>query len=163
MAGESSFDVVSEFDRQELVNAIDQALREIHTRYDLKDSGAAIELEKTELELKAPDTMTLNAVRDILQSKMVSRKLSLKVVKFEDPVEASGGSQRQRGILQMGLSQDLARQITKLIRDNHPKVKSQIQGDAIRVSSKSKDDLQAIQAALRAGDYPVPLQFTNYR
>ncbi len=163
MAGESSFDVVSEFDRQELVNAIDQTLREVHTRYDLKDSGAAIELEKTELELKAPDAMTLNAVRDILQSKMVSRKLSLKVVKFEDPVEASGGSQRQRGILQMGLSQDLARQITKLIRDNHPKVKSQIQGDAIRVSSKSKDDLQAIQAALRAGDYPVPLQFTNYR
>jgi cyclic-di-GMP-binding protein len=163
MAGESSFDVVSEFDRQELVNAIDQTLREVHTRYDLKDSGAAIELEKTELELKAPDTMTLNAVRDILQSKMVSRKLSLKVVKFEDPVEGSGGSQRQRGILQMGLSQDLARQITKLIRDNHPKVKSQIQGDAIRVSSKSKDDLQAIQAALRAGDYPVPLQFTNYR
>jgi uncharacterized protein YajQ (UPF0234 family) len=163
MAGESSFDVVSEFDRQELVNAIDQTLREVHTRYDLKDSGAAIELEKAELELKAPDTMTLNAVRDILQSKMVSRKLSLKVVKFEDPVEGSGGSQRQRGILQMGLSQDLARQITKLIRDNHPKVKSQIQGDAIRVSSKSKDDLQAIQAALRAGDYPVPLQFTNYR
>jgi uncharacterized protein YajQ (UPF0234 family) len=163
MAGESSFDVVSEFDRQELVNAIDQTLREVHTRYDLKDSGAAIELEKTELELKAPDTMTLNAVRDILQSKMVSRKLSLKVVKFEDPVEGSGGSQRQRGILQMGLSQELARQITKLIRDNHPKVKSQIQGDAIRVSSKSKDDLQAIQAALRAGDYPVPLQFTNYR
>ncbi|MGH2346218.1 MAG: YajQ family cyclic di-GMP-binding protein [Chloroflexota bacterium] len=163
MAGESSFDVVSEFDRQELVNAIDQTLREVHTRYDLKDSGAGIELEKTELEIKAPDTMALNAVRDILQSKMVSRKLSLKVVKFDEPVEGSGGSQRQRGALQMGLSQDLARQISKLLRDNHPKVKSQIQGDAIRVSSKSKNDLQAVQAELRSADYPVPLQFTNYR
>ena len=163
MAGESSFDVVSEFDRQELVNAIDQTLREVHTRYDLKDSGANIELEKEELGLKAPDTMTLNAVRDILQSKMVARKLSLKIVKFDEPVEGSGGSLRQKGALQMGLNQDLARQITKMLRDNHPKVKSQIQGDAIRVSSKSRDDLQAVQTALRAADYPVPLQFTNYR
>jgi uncharacterized protein YajQ (UPF0234 family) len=107
--------------------------------------------------------MTLNAVRDILQSKMVARKLSLKIVKFADPQEASGGSYRQVGTLQQGLNQDLSRQITKLLRDQFPKVKGQIQGDAIRVSSKSKDDLQAVQHALRQKDYPVPLQFVNYR
>jgi uncharacterized protein YajQ (UPF0234 family) len=163
MAAEASFDVVSEFDHQELVNAIDQALREIHTRYDLKDSGATIELEKTEIEFNAPSTMALTAVRDILQSKMVSRKLSLKILKFEEPEDAAGGTVRQTATLQQGLNQDLAKQITKLLRDNFPKVKSQIQGDAVRVSSKSKDDLQGVQAALREKDYPVPLQFVNYR
>lgn len=163
MAADSSFDVVSEFDRQELVNAIDQAMREVHTRFDLKDTGATIELEKTELTIAAPDKMTLSAVRDILQSKMVSRKLSLKILKLEDPEEASGGSLRQKALLQQGVSQELAKQITKLIRDSFPKVKSQIQGDAVRVIGKSKDDLQAVQAALKAKDYPVPLQFNNYR
>jgi uncharacterized protein YajQ (UPF0234 family) len=163
MAAEASFDIVSEFDRQELVNAIDQTLREVHTRYDLKDSGATIELEKTEILFAAPSTMALTAVRDILQSKMVNRKLSLKILKFEDPEEASGGTVRQTAELQQGLNQDLAKQISKLLRDNFPKVKSQIQGDAVRVSSKSKDDLQAVQSTLRAKDYPVPLQFVNYR
>jgi len=163
VASDFSFDVVSEFDRQELVNAIDQTMREVRTRFDLKDSGATITLEKESVLLAAPDLMTLNAVRDILQSKMVTRKLSLKIVKFEDPEEASGGSYRQTGALQQGLSQDLSRQISKLLRDQFPKVKGQIQGDAIRVSSKSKDDLQHVQNALRAKDYPVPLQFVNYR
>lgn len=163
MAAESSFDVVSEFDRQELVNAVDQTMREVHTRFDLKDTGATIELEKTELTIATPDKMTLSAVRDILQSKMVSRKLSLKILKFEDPEEASGGSLRQKAALQQGLNQELAKQISKLIRDSFPKVKSQIQGDAVRVIGKSKDDLQAVQAALKAKDYAVPLQFTNYR
>jgi uncharacterized protein YajQ (UPF0234 family) len=146
-----------------LVNAVDQALREVHTRYDLKDSGAKIELEKTELKFAAPSAMALNAVRDILQSKMVSRKLSLKILKFAEPEEAAGGTLRQTAALQQGLSQDLAKQISKLLRDNFPKVKSQIQGDAVRVSSKSKDDLQSVQAALREKEYPVPLQFVNYR
>lgn len=163
MAAENSFDVVSEFDRQELVNAVDQTLREVHTRYDLKDSGADIELEGQELTFRAPSEMTLTAVRDILQSKMVSRKLSLKILKFDDPEEAAGGSVRQKAALQQGLSQEIAKQITKVIKDAFPKVKSQIQGDAVRVSSKSRDDLQAVQAALREKDYPVPLQFTNYR
>jgi uncharacterized protein YajQ (UPF0234 family) len=163
MASEASFDIVSEFDHQELVNAVDQAMREVHTRYDLKDSGATIELEKTELQFKAPSTMALGAVRDILQSKMVSRKLSLKILKFEEPEQASGGTVRQTATLQQGLSQDLAKQITKLVRDNFPKVKSQIQGDAVRLTSKSKDDLQGVQAELRNKDYPVPLQFVNYR
>lgn len=163
VAGDFSFDVVSQFDRQELVNAVDQAMREVRTRFDLKDSGATITLEKADLTIAAPDMMTLNAVRDILQSKMVVRKLSLKIVKFKDPEEASGGSYRLQGALQEGLSPDLSRQITKLLRDQFPKVKGQVQGDAIRVSSKSKNDLQAVQSALRATDYPVPLQFVNYR
>ena len=163
MASESSFDVVSEFDHQELLNAVDQTLREVHTRYDLKDSGATIELEKTDLKFTAPSTMALNAVKDILQSKMVSRKLSLKILKFADPEEASGGTVRQTAALQQGLNMDLARQITKLLRDSFPKVKTQIQGDAVRVSSKSKDDLQGVQSLLRDKDYPVPLQFVNYR
>jgi uncharacterized protein YajQ (UPF0234 family) len=163
MAAESSFDIVSQFDHQELLNAVDQTLREVRTRYDLKDSGADIALEKTELTITAPSVMALTAVRDILLSKMVARKLSLKVVKFDEPEEASGGTARQHGTLQQGLNQDLSKQITKLLKDNFPKVKGQIQGDAIRVSSKSKDDLQAVQAALRAKDFPVPLQFVNYR
>jgi len=163
MAAESSFDVVSQFDHQELVNAIDQTLREVRTRYDLKDSGASIDLEKTELLFKAPSMMALNAVRDLLQGKMVGRKLSLKILKFQEPEEASGGTVRQTATLQQGLSQDLAKQIAKLIKDNYPKVRGQIQGDAVRVSGKSKDDLQGVQAALREKDYPVPLQFVNYR
>lgn len=163
MPSDSSFDVVSEFDHQELVNAIDQTMREVRTRFDLKDTGSTIELEGDEMTLHAPSQMTLTAVRDILQSKLISRKLSLKILKFEEVEEASGGSARQTAALQQGLSQDLARQISKLIRDNFPKVKQQIQGDAVRVTSKSKDDLQAVQAALRARDFPVPLQFTNYR
>jgi len=163
MAGESSFDVVSQFDRQELVNAIDQTLREMRTRFDLKDSGATLELEGEQITIVAPVQMTLSAIRDILQSKMISRKLSLKILKIDEPVEASGGNVRQEIHLQQGLNQDLSRQIIKLIRDSFPKVKHQVQGDAIRVSSKSRDDLQAVQNALRAKDYPVPLQFVNYR
>ena len=163
MAGESSFDVVSEFDRQELVNAIDQTMREVRTRFDLKDSGSEIELEKEDLTISAPADMTLTAVRDILHSKMIARKLSLKVLKYDDTTEGSGGIIHQKATLQQGLNQDLAKQISKMIRDNFPKVKQQIQGDAVRVSSKSRDDLQAVQTALREKDFPVPLQFTNYR
>lgn len=163
MAGEYSFDVVSEFDRQELVNAINQAMREVGTRYDLKDSNTQIELAGDEITITSPDQMTLTAARDILQSKMISRKLSLKIVKFDEPEDAAGGTQRQKGTLQQGLNQDLAKQINKLIRDSFPKVKGQIQGDAVRVSSKNKDDLQGVQAALREKDFPIPLQFTNYR
>jgi uncharacterized protein YajQ (UPF0234 family) len=120
MAAESSFDIVSQFDHQELLNAVDQTIREVRTRYDLKDSGSNIELEKNDLAMNAPSMMALNAVRDILLSKMVARKLSLKIVKFDEPQEASGGSVRQHGSLQQGLNQDLLKQITKLLRDSFP-------------------------------------------
>src|SRR5882724_3909966 len=118
MAGDSSFDIVSQFDRQELVNAVDQTLREMRTRYDLKDSGAELELGKEDLTIVAPADMTLSAIRDILQSKMVARKLSLKILKFAEVEQATGGAVRVVATLQQGLNQDLARQIGKLIRDN---------------------------------------------
>lgn len=166
-AGESSFDVVSEFDRQELVNAIDQALREVHTRYDLKDTGSSIELETSAIKLHSASEMSLESVRDVLLQKAVKRQLSPKIFDYGKVEEASKGTVRQTATLRQGLSQDLAREITKLIRDKLPKLKTQIQGDAVRVTGKSKDDLQAAIQLLRKTEadrnWPVPLQFTNYR
>ncbi len=163
MASDSSFDVVSEYDRQELVNAVDQAERELRTRYDLKDTKSEIRLEKTTIVLSAPAEMTLTSLRDLLESKMVRRNLSLKILKLGEVEPAAGGTVRQTVTLQQGISQDLAKDITKLIRDSHPKAKAQIQGEAVRVTGKSKDELQSIIATLKAKDFPVPLQFTNYR
>ncbi len=163
MASDSSFDVVSEYDRQELVNAVDQAERELRTRYDLKDTKSEIRLEKTTIVLSAPAEMTLTSLRDLLESKMVRRNLSLKILKLGEVEPATGGTVRQTVTLQQGISQDLAKDITKLIRDSHPKAKAQIQGEAVRVTGKSKDELQSIIATLKAKDFPVPLQFTNYR
>jgi len=163
MASDSSFDVVSEYDRQELVNAVDQAERELRTRYDLKDTKSEIRLEKTTIVFSAPAEMTLTSLRDLLESKMVRRNLSLKILKLGEVEPAAGGTVRQTVTLQQGISQDLAKDITKLIRDSHPKAKAQIQGEAVRVTGKSKDELQSIIATLKARDFPVPLQFTNYR
>ncbi len=163
MAGDSSFDVVSEFDRQNLVNAVDQAEREIRTRYDLKDTKSELRLEKESLTLHAPAEITLNSIRDLLESKVVRCGLSLKLLKFGDVEPAAGGTVRQTATLQHGIAQDLAKDISKLIRDTHPKAKVQIQGDALRVSAKSRDELQGVIATLKAKDYPVPLQFVNYR
>ena len=168
MAGsEFSFDVVSQIDRQELVNAIDQAAREIHTRYDLKDSASSIDLDKDSIKLASASEMSLDAVRDLLLQRAVKRQLSPKIFDYGAVEEASKGTVRQTVKLRQGLNQDLAREISKLIRDKFPKVKNQIQGDAVRVTAKSKDDLQAVIQALRAAEkdrnWPVPLQFTNYR
>jgi cyclic-di-GMP-binding protein len=165
--GESSFDVVSQFNRQELVNAVDQALREVHTRYDLKDSGTTIELDATALKLHSASEMTLEAARDVLLTKAVKRQLSPKIFDYGKIEEAAKGTVRQTAELRQGLSQDLAREISKLIRDRLPKLKTQIQGDAVRVTGKSKDDLQAAIQLLRKTEadrnWPVPLQFVNYR
>jgi uncharacterized protein YajQ (UPF0234 family) len=167
MASDFSFDVVSQFNRQELVNAIDQALREIHTRYDLKDSGSSIELEVSSLKLHSASEMTLDAVRDVLLQKAVKRSLSPKIFDYGRVEEASKGTVRQTAQLRQGLNQDLCREITKLIRDRLPKLKSQIQGDAVRVTGKSKDELQAAIQLLRKSEdernWPVALQFVNYR
>ena len=166
-AGEFSFDVVSQFDRQELVNAIDQATREIHTRFDLKDSGSTIQLESSTLRLHSASEMTLEAVRDVLLQKAVRRQLSPKIFDYGRVEEASRGTVRQTVTLRQGLNQDLAREITKLIRDRLPKLKTQIQGDAVRVTGKSKDELQAAIQLLRKTEtdrgWSVPLQFVNYR
>ncbi len=165
--GESSFDVVSQFDRQEMVNAIDQATKEIRTRYDLKDSGSTIELEAGMLKLHSASEMTLGAVRDVLLQRAVKRQLSPKVFDYGKVEEASRGTVRQTAQLRQGLSQDLAREITKLIRERLPKLKTQIQGDAVRVTGKSKDELQSAIQLLRKAEqdrnWPVPLQFVNYR
>src|SRR5215208_6072000 len=149
MASDFSFDVVSQFDRQELVNAIDQASREIHARYDLKDSGSTITLQKDTIELTSASEFTLQAVRDLLIQRAARRNLDPKVFDFGKVEEASRGTVRQTVSLRQGIEQDLARQITKLIRDKAPKVKSQIQGDAVRVTGKNKDDLQGVIKLLR--------------
>jgi uncharacterized protein YajQ (UPF0234 family) len=166
-AGESSFDVVSQFDRQEMVNAVDQALREVHTRFDLKDSGTTIAFEGSEIKLHSASEMTLEATRDVLLEKAVRRQLSPKIFDYGRVEEAAKGTVRQTATLRQGLSQDLAREITKLIRDRLPKLKTQIQGDAVRVTGKSKDELQGAIALLRKAEqernWPVPLQFINYR
>jgi uncharacterized protein YajQ (UPF0234 family) len=166
-AGESSFDVVSQFDRQELVNAVDQALREVRTRYDLKDSGTTIVLEEGEIKLHSASEMTLEATRDVLLEKAVRRQLSPKIFDYGRVEEASRGTVRQTAALRHGLSQDLCREITRLLRERMPKLKTQIQGDAVRVTGKSKDDLQGAIALLRKSEqernWPVPLQFVNYR
>lgn len=165
MAGDVSFDVVSDFDRQELVNAVDQAHREIATRYDFKGTKADIELGKDEIVFRADNESRAHAMRDLLESKAIRRGLSLKIFDWGEIEEAGGNTVRQRIGLKRGLPDDLAKKITKLIRDDYPKVKSQIQGDAIRVSGKSKDELQKVITRLReeSDGYPVPLQFQNYR
>jgi uncharacterized protein YajQ (UPF0234 family) len=162
---EFSFDVVSQFDRQELKNAVDQTVREVQTRYDLKDTRSEIALEKEAITINTASEMTLNTVKDILESKVIRRNLSLKILDYQKAEEASGGRVRQTIKLKEGLSDDLAKQITKSIRSDFKKVTPQIQGDAVRVAAKNKDDLQAVIQALKAksDDYPVALQFTNYR
>ena len=163
MAGDFSFDVVSDFDPQELRNALDQARREIATRYDFKGGLAEIVQEKDALAIRADSDLRAKAIRDLIESKAIRRSLSLKIFDW-GPIEPAGGmTVRQHVGLQRGLSDDLARKITKILRDEHPRVKSQVQGDAVRVSAKSKDDLQKVIARLRELDESVPLQFVNYR
>ena len=163
MAGDQSFDVVSEFDVQELRNALDQVRREVAQRYDFK--GATVQLEQgaDELTLLTDDEFRASAIKDLIESKAVRRNLSLKIFDWGKVEEAGGNKVRQRIGLRKGLPDDLARKLTKLIRDEFPKVKSQIQGDAVRVSGKSKDELQKVISRLRGLDEPVPLQFVNYR
>lgn len=163
MASTSSFDIVSKFDRQELKNAIDQAQREIRTRYDLKDTRTEIELEDDKITINTASEYSLQAVKDTLESKMISRKLSLKILDYQDAEEASGARMRQVIRLKEGLKDDIAKKIAKQIRDEFKKVTPQIQGDIIRVQAKSRDDLQAVIQMLKDEDYPVALQFVNYR
>ena len=163
MAGDVSFDVVSDFDEQELRNALDQVRREVSQRYDFKGVTVDLTQNKTELLLVTDDDYRAAAVKDLIESKAIRRDLSLKIFDW-GKVEPSGGNKvRQEIKLRRGLTDAIAKRITKLIRDEHPKVKSQIQGDAVRVSGKSKDDLQKVIARLRELDEPVPLQFQNYR
>lgn len=163
MASTYSFDIVSDFDRQELVNAIDQAEREINSRYDLKNTNTTLELKEEEIIVNTDSEFTLESVHSVLQQKAVKRNLSLKIFDYGKVESASGNRVRQTITLKKGISQDVAKQITKLLRDNLKKVQGSIQGDAVRVSSKSKDDLQEAIQMVKQEDWPVALQFTNYR
>jgi cyclic-di-GMP-binding protein len=165
MPAESSFDIVSEFDHQELVNAIDQAQREIQTRYDLKDSKTTLELSKTELVITTDNELALTSVRDILETKALRRKLSLKIFAYGPVQDVTGARVRQVATLRKGIDSDLSKKIAKLIRDRFPKVQPRIQGETLRVTSKSRDELQAVIQHLRENEetIDVPLQYTNYR
>lgn len=163
MAGDCSFDIVSQFDEQELVNALDQTRREVATRFDLKDTKTEIIYAKDTITIVTDSSFTLKSVRDILETKAVRRGLSLKIFNAGKEENAAGGKVRQVIQLQQGIAQDLAKQINKQIRDAYPKVRPQIQGDAIRVVAKSRDELQAVIALLKQKDYPVALQYINYR
>jgi cyclic-di-GMP-binding protein len=163
MAGDCSFDIVSQFEEQELVNAIDQTRREVSTRFDLKDTKTEIVHTKDTITIVTDSSLTLKSVRDILETKAVRRGLSLKIFDVGKEENAAGSKVRQVIQLRQGLSQDLAKQISKQIRDQYPKVRPQIQGDAVRVVAKSRDELQAVIALLKQKDYPVALQYINYR
>jgi uncharacterized protein YajQ (UPF0234 family) len=163
MAGTYSFDVVSDFDWQELVNAVDQTEREIKTRYDLKDTKTSVELAKEQIVVNTDSEFTLEAVHSILQNKAVKRNLSLKIFDYGKVESASGNRVRQEISLKRGLNAEIAKQISKLVRDEFKKVQPSIQGDAVRVAAKSKDDLQVVIQRLKQEELPVALQFTNYR
>lgn len=163
MAGEFSFDVVSEYDVQELRNALDQARREIATRFDFKGATAVITLEKDALAILTDSELRAASIQDLVESKAIRRGLSLKVFDWGKLEPAGGARLRQHVGLRRGLPDELARKITKILRDEFPKVKGQVQGDAVRVAAKSKDDLQRVIARLRELDEIVPLQFQNYR
>ena len=163
MASTFSFDIVSDFDYQELVNAIDQTTREIASRYDLKDTKTTVELGKETITVNTDSEFTLDAVHTILQTKAAKRNLSLKIFDYGKVESASGNRVRQEIKLKKGISQEIGKQISKLIRDEFKKVQASIQGDAVRVSAKDKDELQAVIGRLKQQDYPVALQFTNYR
>lgn len=163
MSSESSFDIVSKMDMQELTNAIHQTEKEIDNRFDFKNSKSSLKLEKDALIIASEDEYKLNAVIDILQSKMVKRGITLKNLDFGKVEPASLGTVRQRLGLKQGIDQENAKKINILIRDSKLKVKSQIQGDQIRVTGKSRDDLQQIIQILRKADLPLDLQFNNLK
>jgi hypothetical protein len=163
MAGEVSFDVVSDFDEQELRNALDQVRREVQQRYDFKGAHVDLAQEKTRIVLVTDSDMRARAIRDLIESKAVRRNLSLKIFDWGEVAPAGGNKVRQEITLRRGLPEDLARKLVKQIRDEFPKIQPRIQGDAIRVVGKSKDELQKVIAYLRGLDEVVPLQFENYR
>lgn len=163
MADSYSFDVVSDFDRQELVNAVDQVRREVGQRYDLKDSATEIDVEEASLTIITASDMTLDAVMDVLRQKATKRNLSLKIFDLQTPEPVGGNRVKQVVKLRKGLSQELAKKLSKLVRDQIKKVTVAIQGESLRVTGKNKDDLQQVITLLRAEDLEVPLQFENYR
>jgi cyclic-di-GMP-binding protein len=160
---ENTFDIVSKVDMQEVSNAIQQALKEIHTRFDLKDSKSNIEMEKDAIVLQSADEYKLKAVNDVLQQKLVKRGVPLKNLNYGVVESAAGGTAKRRVSLQQGIAIEKAREIVKLVKDSKKKAQASIQGDLVRISSKDRDTLQEIIAMLRQRDFGIDLQFTNYR
>jgi cyclic-di-GMP-binding protein len=164
MAAENSFDIVSKVDLQEVSNAIQNALKEVHTRFDLKDTKSEIALEgKEELVLSSSDEYKLKAVNDILQSKLVKRGVPLKALTYGVVEPAAGSRARQKITMQQGIPTEKAREIVKLIKDSKKKVQASIQGDTVRVTGKDRDTLQDVIALLKGHDFGIDMQFTNYR
>jgi uncharacterized protein YajQ (UPF0234 family) len=164
MASENSFDIVSKVDMQELDNAIQQTLKEVHTRFDLKDSKSDIKMDgKDALVVTSADEFKLKAVNDVLQSKIVKRHISLKALTYAAVEDAAGGTARQRITLQQGIPIEKAKDIVKLIKNSKKKVQASIQGDTVRISGKDRDTLQEVMALLRQQDFGIDMQFTNYR
>ena len=163
MAAENSFDIVCKIDMQEVTNALDQARREVDTRYDLKGSKNEIKQEKTEITLIAADDMKLKAVTDILQTKLHKRGIPLKGLTYGDVETAAGDTLRQKITLQQGIPIEKAKEIVRLIKDAKIKVQASIQEDQVRVTGKSKDDLQAVMQLLKSANLDIDMQFTNRR
>jgi uncharacterized protein YajQ (UPF0234 family) len=165
MAKDFSFDIVSDFDAGEMTNAVDQAQRELGTRYDFKSTAAKLEFAdgKSGVQLEGDSRNQLDAIIDVLQGKLIRRGISVKVLDLSSEAAESGVIVRRAIPFKKGLDQEKAKKLSKLIRDAYPKAKAQIQGDTVRVSSASKDDLQGIMAHLKAQDLDFPLEFQNYR
>ena len=160
---ENTFDIVSKINMEEVSNAIQQALKEVHTRFDLKDSKSNITLEKDAVVLQSIDDYKLKAVNEILQQKLVKRGVSLKGLTYSAVESALGGTARQKITMQQGIPIEKAKEIVRLIKDSKKKAQASIQGDLVRVSGKDRDALQEIIALLRSKDFGIDMQFTNYR
>jgi len=165
MAKEQSFDIVSQVDMQEVDNAVQQSAKELLQRYDLKDTGSSLSLDKSKgmITLLAPSDFIAGQVRDILSSKLVKRSIDLQSLAWSAPQAASGGAVRVTATIVNGIEADIARRINKEIREQKFKVKVQIEGDKVRVFGPKRDELQEVIAFLKSNDYSIPLQFTNYR
>ena len=160
---DSSFDIVSSVDLQEVKNALAQATKEIQTRFDLKNSGSSVELQGEEILITSSDDFKLKAVRDVLETRLVKRSVPLKALSYGEIEKALGGTARQKVSLQKGIPSDKAREIVKIVKGTKRKVQAAIQGDQVRISGKNRDDLQAVIQALRGSDLGIDMQFTNYR
>jgi cyclic-di-GMP-binding protein len=163
MAAENSFDIACKIDMQEVANAVNQAQREIETRYDLKGTKNEILQEKSDIVMTSADDMKLRAVLDIVQSKLHRRGVDLKALTIKDPEPAAGGAVRQHIVLQDGIPQEKAKEIVRLIKDSKIRVQAQIQEKQVRVTGKNRDDLQAVIQLVKGRDLGIAVQFTNYR
>jgi uncharacterized protein YajQ (UPF0234 family) len=163
MAQQNSFDIVSEVDRAEISNAINQTMKEVGQRFDFKGSAARVALEDKELVLTAEDETRLRNMNDIFQQKLVRRGVPLKALDYGKAEPAAGGTLRQRVQIQQGIPQEKAKEVVKFIKDTKAKVQAAIQGDTVRVTGKDRDTLQDIITQLKAKDFGINMQFTNYR